>query len=195
MTFKVGISGGSRPGPRPRSRINGDSCIINTIKNRFYSKILLPDENGCMIWIGSKSSPMKYGYFKIRDKEYTLAHRYSYILHYGEIKNNLLVLHKCDNGSCVAPNHLFLGTQLENMQDRDSKGHGHHQHRENIKEYLNKIRFIGSGEKNNHAKLKECDVIEIRKNTTMSTKELQKKYNVSQSAILRIKNFKSWRHI
>ena len=88
-------------------------------KQRFYAKVLIPDENGCMFFIGSLTLK-GYGHFTINSK-YIAAHRFSYRHWIGKIANKMQVLHKCDNRACVAPDHLFLGSITDNMIDMYSK--------------------------------------------------------------------------
>jgi HNH endonuclease len=65
-----------------------------------------------------------YGAFWLRRKLWK-AHRVAWLIQFGEIPDDLKVLHKCDNPRCVRPSHLFLGTDADNMHDRDRKGrHG-----------------------------------------------------------------------
>jgi hypothetical protein len=77
-------------------------------------------ESGCWEWLGAKDE-LGYGIIKVDGK--TMAtHRLSYALTNGFIPNGLLVLHKCDNPSCCNPDHLFVGTQLDNVWDSINKG-------------------------------------------------------------------------
>jgi hypothetical protein len=85
-----------------------------------FSRYVRKSKTGCHIWVGSKSQ-YGYGKFYFEGKD-VRAHRVSWILTKGKIAENCLVLHKCDNPSCVNPNHLFLGTQKDNMQDMINKG-------------------------------------------------------------------------
>lgn len=75
---------------------------------------------GCWLWLGA---PTTWGYGKIRrDGQYVAAHRASWELHNGPIPDGLFVLHRCDVRLCVRPDHLFLGTQADNVHDAMSKG-------------------------------------------------------------------------
>ena len=84
---------------------------------RFYKKILFDD---CWIWNGAIRTS-GYGGFSLNGKN-CYAHRVSYEIHSGKIEKNLFVLHRCDNRKCVKPQHLFLGTQEDNMKDMNKKG-------------------------------------------------------------------------
>lgn len=76
--------------------------------------------NTCWIWEKSKDIG-GYGWFCVRGKAWK-AHRYSYFIHRGSFDLSLWVLHRCDNPSCVNPNHLFLGTVKDNNGDAFRKG-------------------------------------------------------------------------
>ena len=119
-----------------RDPVTGRTISIATLEERFWA---LVDRSGgpdaCWPWIGARTEP-GYGLFTIRRRKDIpqglpplrhsntyLAHRVSYVLTIGAIPDGQDVLHKCDNPPCQnSQAHHFLGTTLDNIADRDSKG-------------------------------------------------------------------------
>lgn len=90
------------------------------VEPRFHANYEMITESGCWIWMGACN---QRGYGQIRRKGRSVgAHRLSWELHNGPIPEGLQVLHKCDVPPCVNPEHLFLGTQKDNIHDAIKKG-------------------------------------------------------------------------
>jgi hypothetical protein len=146
------------------------------LMERFMEKVR-KGEN-CWEWIGGKQA---HGYGVIRQNgKNKSAHRISYQLFIGIIPDGLCVLHKCDNPSCVNPDHLFLGTQLDNNRDAIAKGRT----------------YYPKGE-NNHSKLLNIHIPIIRKlhKRGISQTNIAKQYGVSQQLISNIITGKTWKHL
>lgn len=101
-------------------RKNGGREKQCSIACRFWSKVSRV-ENGCWEWQWSVFKQTGYGQFALDAKTPVNAHRMSWELVNGTIPSDLSVLHRCDNRKCVNPEHLFLGTQQDNVVDMVKK--------------------------------------------------------------------------
>lgn len=93
--------------------------ITQSTKDYFATRYKIDNETGCWLWLGLPTKD-GYGQIGVRGVNYR-AHRLSYTIHKDEIPDGLFVCHQCDNPLCVNPNHLFLGTQQDNVNDEVAK--------------------------------------------------------------------------
>ena len=159
----------------------------------FQKKFVPVTESGCWIWLGASNGRYGIIWNPRNGKKYTMAHRVSYEMHKGQIPDEMLVCHTCDVGLCVNPDHLFLGTQVDNMQDMISKGRKAYP--ENAGHHGNHARGINNGQ----AKIDSITVLSIRR--TYDTRacsniaELSRQLHVSESQTRRIVRRQNWKHI
>jgi hypothetical protein len=162
---------------------NGDPTEVRqhqihgkTLEERLFLQVKKTDK--CWEWMGLCNSK-GYGYLRA-DNGMRLAHRVSYALVNGPIPRGLNALHRCDNPSCVRPDHLFLGTRAENNADMRAKGR---QRGPSLK-----------GTVNPNAKLTDTDVRNIRASSEMGV-TLARQYGVSQTVISAVRKGRIWRHV
>jgi hypothetical protein len=145
------------------------------LAERFWAKV--KRGNACWIWKAYRNAN---GYGTIgqggRQAPHLLAHRVSWMIHFGPIPEKLAVLHKCDNPACVKPSHLFLGTHDDNMKDAAVKGR------------------TAKGEGHGLSKLKKSAIFLIRSMECRQT-EIADTFGITQSNVSRIRNNHTWKHI
>jgi len=151
-----------------------------SLPDRFWSKVDEPNENGCWLWNACKSAS-GYGLFLL-DGKMERSHRLSIADAKGEIPAGMYALHKCDNPPCVWPDHLYVGTPQDNMDDKVRRGRDR----------------AAKGEEQGFSKLTEAQVREMRrayKGGGVTQEALGEKYGITQTSTSRIVNRKLWSHI
>jgi hypothetical protein len=147
-----------------------------TMLDRLMSHVQPEPNSGCWLWDGGQNQH-GYGRFNVDGKN-DKAHRASWRLHKGQIPAGLFVLHRCDIPCCVNPDHLFLGTHLDNTLDRMAKGR----------------RCAPSSERSSNAKFTPDLVRHIRASKIPNV-QLAEMLSVDRGTILRIRNLRSWREV
>jgi hypothetical protein len=140
------------------------------LEQRFWEKVNKNTSNGCWEWTAGRYAT-GYGAFSYNGKS-VKAHRLSAEMS-GMILDNFYVCHKCDNRLCVNPEHLFLGTHLDNVRDMYNKKRNH---------------------KYKERTLSENDVRSIR-NDSRLMKEIADDYNVSFNVVREIKRYRTYKDV
>jgi hypothetical protein len=145
------------------------------IEPRFWPKVDRRGPNECWLWQSSRSRG--YGtIFAWGRPQY--AHRIAYALQRGPVPAGVQVLHTCDNPPCCNPSHLFLGTQLDNMRDRNSKGRAN----------------VARGERAGTATLTNEQALAIYSASGLY-REIAAAFSTTVAVVGKIKHGKTWRHV
>ena len=148
-------------------------------------------EKSC--WECISHSTSDNGYLRINRGSHNKMHRYIYELYHGQILENQVIMHTCDNPKCINPWHLKAGTQKDNVEDMYNKGRNKSgmKGKKHTKESINKMSKSNSI---NKQKIKDEDLFIIKElliKGEINQTEIASKFNVSQNTISRIKTGKS----
>jgi hypothetical protein len=177
-----------REGAKYCSRSCYDASRSSSAWQKFWANTHLCDDTGCIEWSGKPLQRLGYGRLRINGRQ-VRAHRYAYELCYGTIPDGKMVLHDCDNRICVRPDHLYVGTGSDNMQDMAWRGRA--------------AGFRRKGVGHPMARLTEDDVRNIRyrcrrhgeSGGDATAAELAAHYGVSVDHIYGIVRGDTWDHI
>lgn len=156
----------------------------------FLTAYVVNTVTGCWEWqkafVKNRKGQPTYGHISHTTRAHIvygehLAHRLSYRMFKGLIPKKLFVCHTCDNPKCVNPEHLFIATHKENMEDMVRKGR--------------QVRIQGSQRWN--SKLTEKQVHHIKKllSKGVGTRKIAREYGVHHSVIDGIKHGRKWAHV
>lgn len=164
---------------------------LRPLEERFWAKV--QKSEACWVWRGTIDARTG-GYGRFRPDGHgrqVRAHRVSWELANGPIPEGMHVLHRCDNPPCVRPDHLFLGTNRDNIADRVAKGRGRGF------TFRPDARSKPRGSQNGMAKLLESDIPHIRAAAAAgeSQRAIARRYGVDPGTVWGIVRRRTWRHV
>jgi len=154
---------------------------------RLFRNCMPEPNSGCWLWVGHIAKKTGYGQLRLShetSERAVGAHRAAYALLKGPVPDSMHVCHKCDVRSCVNPDHLFLGTQADNLADASRKGR------------LNWTapRPRARGERHHAAKLNETIVRAIRISTERGA-ILAARYGINNTTVSKIRRGIIWGYV
>ena len=156
-----------------------------SLKERFDMK-WDADENGCWNWRFrmARCKEPRAGTFSLNG-HVMIAYRASYIIHVGPIPEGVLICHSCDNGLCVNPEHLWIGTVGDNNRDAIAKGR--------------RLNTLQKGESHTFSKLTQEKVRYFRaemKDAKWGTlSRLSRELDVDKSTLQDVLRGRTWKHV
>jgi len=154
---------GARRGPKPIP-----------VALRFGKYFSIDPASGCYVWTGA-IYPNGYGQISV-NRRMQLAHRVSWEMANGPIPEGQFVCHRCDTRACVNPDHLFIGTRRENVDDMLAKGRQ------------------GHGESHGNAVLTD-DIVRRVRAAKGPQVDIAKQFNISKQQVSRIIRGDRWAHV
>lgn len=140
--------------------------VTDELRRRFMQKV--DQSEGCWDWCGA-SRGNGYGAIKVNGKVVD-AHRVSYVIHKGPVPVGKLVMHSCDNRTCVNPEHLSLGDCKDNHNDAIAKGL--------VKPFRPK--------RSEPLTVEQVDEIRLQYERGVGIIELSRKFNIARTSLRRV---------
>lgn len=150
------------------------------LKDRLFRHREIDPKTGCWNWVGASGAGygrLTIGSLKDGTRKLGSAHRVSYEIFVGAIPAGLFICHKCDNRKCFNPDHLFAGSQQDNIRDAVQKGRFHPP--------------VYRGDGHPCAKLTPAEILEIR-TSRLTARELAEKFRMSESHMRNLKRGLAW---
>lgn len=165
----------AKAGAAPTTAAPAANLDQKAAQQRLFERCMPEPNSGCWLWTENVTQG-GYGYLDFNCRRWR-AHRLAYAAFVGPFDESLVVCHRCDTPSCINPDHLWLGTQGDNVRDCARK------HRYPV------------GANHPRAKLSERDVIAVRRLHALGVmqKRIAQRYGVSESAIGSIIRREVWK--